>query len=48
MTYEDVKIDWESFKNDVSLKQMIQSLDKGIKRRMRLIVKENKTENEQV
>lgn len=35
---------WDEFKGDVSLKQLITQLDKGIKRRMRLIISSDEAE----
>ena len=42
------RLEWESFKDDVSLKTLITNLDKGIKRRSRLIVVEDAEENARI
>ena len=34
---EDPKIEWSDFKNDVSLKNLITSLDVGIKNRLQMV-----------
>lgn len=40
--------DWSEFKSDVGLKSLISSLDKGIRRRERLIELEDEEENQKV
>ena len=43
-----MNLNWEAFKSDVSLKTLIAKLDKGIKRRKRLIIAKTKEDRDRI